>query len=552
MERNDISRRHFLRTGALAGAGLFWSVHSVPFLRLSEALAISADFTSISPIAPINGAFVSGAFNGDDITHPHDVLWNKEAFIRSKGGLPTTRQQTNVAIVGGGMSGLLSAYLLRDLSPMVLEQAPRLGGNSKGERFGDTSFSMGAAYFSVPEKGSEMEKLLRELSLTPRIESDEESRVFFRGKGLLNLWRGETDLSLKVEFQKVVEKLTAVNEAAYPSIPWDKESAVSKAELLALDASTAAHWLETNFPDLHPHIHEYFQLYCWSSFGGSLEELSAAQFLNFVAAETAGVATLPGGNSAIADAIGRALWTQNEQKLRCSCMVIEVKNTSEGVEILYEDAEGKLQILQAKAVVMAAPKYVARYLMPEISRERDAYWKDLNFRAYVVANVLLKNKVSDKAYDVFCLEGSVPPAPTFGDRTDRPFTDLVYADWAKRGSGKESVLTIYKPYPFDGARGLISSDVAHGRIVRDLEKDLPQTLAGLGIPLDAVAGIRVTRWGHALPLAQPGRLTDTSLALLGAPEGKVAFANQDNYMNPAFESCLAAANAAAAFVRATL
>jgi hypothetical protein len=132
-------------------------------------------------------------------------------------------------------------------------------------------------------------------------------------------------------------------------------------------------------------------------------------------------------------------------------------------EILFEDKDGTLRIIRAQAVVVAAPKYVARFIVSGINNQRDEAWKNLNFRAYVVANVHLKTPVTPTAFDCFALEGSVPDAPSFGHRTDRAFADFVFAGWARRDSGT-SILTLYKPYPFDGARSLLTGDTAFDRI----------------------------------------------------------------------------------------
>ncbi|MGZ3695729.1 MAG: hypothetical protein ACXWQO_16640, partial [Bdellovibrionota bacterium] len=142
-----------------------------------------------------------------------------------------------------------------------------------------------------------------------------------------------------------------------------------------------------------------------------------------------------------------------------------------------------------------------------------------------------------------------PAAPTFGARTDRPWADFVFAGWANQADSVSSILTLYKPYPFEGARSLITSDVAHQRIKEEVEKELPKTLSALGMKGNSIDGIRITRWGHSLPLAQPGLLSGETLDLLRAPHGKIAFANQDNYMSPAFESCFAAAKEAAAILK---
>jgi glycine/D-amino acid oxidase-like deaminating enzyme len=502
-----------------------------------------------SPLLRLAGSFVSGTYNGDDTSHPHEALWDLENYIRGKGGRPTEVETARAVVVGGGMAGLLSAYFLRDLSPVLLEQAPQFGGNAKGEEYRGTSFSIGAAYTTIPEPGGDVATLFQELGLASagRREAQDDSKVCFHG--LKRLWKGETDPAAAAAFREVSEKLTAVYEDAYPDIPWTPESKLSREQFDALDRETAQGWLRRTFPNLHPHVEEFFQVYCWSSFGGSLEELSAAQFLNFVASETQGEQALPGGNSAITRGLWQALGGATEPRLRAGALALEVKNVADGVEVLYEDAAGKLRRLRAKCAVVAAPKLVARYIVKGLDPARDALWKELTYRAYVVANVLLKRRAPDSSYDVFRLEGAVPAAPSFGSRTDRAFTDFIFADWANAGRGEASVLTFYRPYPFEGARSILMNDASFGRVRGEIEAGLPKLLAELGIEDGEVAGVRLTRWGHAMPLARPGLASEEASRKLGAPHGKIAFANQDNCVNPAFETCFAAAKAAADFAR---
>jgi hypothetical protein len=57
-----------------------------------------------------------------------------------------------------------------------------------------------------------------------------------------------------------------------------------------------------------------------------------------------------------------------------------------------------------------------------------------------------------------------------------------------------------------------------------------------------IDGIRMTRWGHALPVAKVGAvasgLADQASQTI---EDRIVFANQDNWLNPSFEVAFAAA-----------
>ena len=61
----------------------------------------------------------------------------------------------------------------------------------------------------------------------------------------------------------------------------------------------------------------------------------------------------------------------------------------------------------------------------------------------------------------------------------------------------------------------------------------------LDVPVAAVSQVRMTRWGHALPINRPGLIADGTVEALRRPlEGKIFFVNQDNWALPAVENCL--------------
>jgi len=75
--------------------------------------------------------------------------------------LPKPSAEYDVVIVGGGPSGLMSAYRLRNLNFLLLEKEPRLGGNAISERWRGVWYSTGAAY----QSDDRMEALCVELGM---------------------------------------------------------------------------------------------------------------------------------------------------------------------------------------------------------------------------------------------------------------------------------------------------------------------------------------------------------------------------------------------------
>jgi hypothetical protein len=238
--------------------------------------------------------------------------------------------------------------------------------------------------------------------------------------------------------------------------------------------------------------------------------------------------------------------------LRAGAFVIDVSRTTEGVRICYENSDRKLKTVLAQSCVVACPKVAARYVISGLSKEQDEAMKGIHSRAYLVANILIQGRVPSPGYDVFRLADSVPTDPK--RETDlRPFTDLIFAGWAGHDRTENSVLTLYKGLPYDGARQYAFSPFFYERHKGYIETALPSLLTALGVAPDRVADIRMTRWGHALPIAATGLYSSGALERASAPmEGRIFFAQQDNYANPSFESAVGSAILAATGARRAL
>ena len=550
---HNLHRRQFLtRSLQVMSALSLGGAWLKPACALADHSSFRDDVERASPLTNIAGAFDSSTLTGDNFNKPHDLLRRLDAYLESRGGWPASVSETHdVIIVGGGLSGLLSAHELRDKKWVVFEQAERFGGNSKSEIHGGLRFGLGPAYVSLPEAGSPEEGLFNELGLLKeaRVERSSESRVIFGG--LKDFWKGETEPGARDCLARIEAAIQICNDRAFPEIPWQPGGDLTREETVELDRFTALQWLEAQGP-LHAHVREYFQLYCWSAFGGSIEEISAAQFLNFVASEANGILVFPGGNGRLTEALFHSLKRINPSGLKPGTIVLDVAQSGDRVEALVESADGVLYRIAAKSLIMTAPKYVARHILRKsLSTEQSHAWESINYRAYLVANVLVTfpQPVKAPAFDLFCLKGSAPDAPTFGRRTDRNCTDLVFANWADGEVQGQSVLTLYRPFPLDGARHfLMGFDVEKKKA--ELTAELKNWLPQIGMKEFSVDGVRLSLWGHSIPLAAAGLMASGVLDRIAQPIGRrIFFANQDDAVNPAFETCFASARRAALAAR---
>lgn len=523
-----MKRRDFIKSAISAAA-----LTSVPAKSLAKGSSwLSTTLSDDWPIARLSDYESSSSdFNGDNINRPHDLLWNIDDYLDKKGGEPPVTEDLDVVIVGGGIAGLSSAYYLRDKKIALLEQDHRLGGNSKGELYKDVAYSIGAAYLCEPSPDSPERWLLNDLNIfdKARRESSSETSVFFNRRFKSPFWNGASDPSSQQDFIKFHNRLREI----YNEADLGYESGFAREN----DGISAEDWLQKEFGDIHPHIKEYMQLYAWSSFCGSIDELSAFQFLGFIGPETGSLMAFPGGNSYIAQKMAQKIrQSAGEKSLRSNCMVLRVKTEGDSVVVLYEDGMGVLKKIRAKHVIMSCPKFVAKRLIPEMDSEQARAIEHLPYRAYVVANILTQQTIQSPSYELYCLQGKVPPAPTALKKGDRSFTDICFGSWAQQDQTQHGVLTLYHGLAFDGARQFLFSPSSHDKHRNAYLNDVEPILSAMNLSTNDILGIRLTRWGHALPLSRKGLLNEGHAQAASAPiRNRILFANQDNWMNPSFE-----------------
>src|SRR5438552_2558551 len=133
-----LSRRDFVRLTLQGGVAVLIGgcANFRPELSNSRDLDTSDASEFLKTYSPIDrtlGEVVPRQFSGGDVNdRPHGILWDLPGYFQTHKveGKP---EEASVVVIGGGMSGLFSTYALRKLQPILLEQAPRFGGNAKGQ-----------------------------------------------------------------------------------------------------------------------------------------------------------------------------------------------------------------------------------------------------------------------------------------------------------------------------------------------------------------------------------------------------------------------------------
>ena len=545
---SKLSRRTFLNSLGVAYTLLIYNSREL----ISPNFAYATKQNKKLSFGPINYNFDKKTapkffFGDENPDKRHQGLWNKSEYIKQNGGIPASSEHHKLVTIGAGIGGLLSSYLLKKYKPIILEQASRLGGNSKGQTWKGIPYSLGAAYFIKPEPNTDINRLVKELELDKiwTIKSTEDPVVI--NQSIFNeFWDGKTSKISKKQCKRIKKYFLSVynenNGSIYPEIPYINKA--TKDEVNRLDRiSFYDHVREVANEELYSDVEVAIEHYCWSSFNASAKEISAASGVNFFASEFGEIAILPGGNSKIAEKLVEKLVnTLPENSLRPSSIVIDVEVKSDFVQICYIDKMGNLKTVTADSVIMACPKFIVEKVLNDLEPERSRAISNIKYRSYLVANVLINRVPRKSFYDLYLLgDGTLYPGNTKESSDHTGATDIILANYAHSNSHHNpnySVLTLYRPIPYDNARSELLASDAYERFSKAFQDQINNDiLPFLGLKTEWIEEVRIARWGHPFPVALPGFISDGNPEILKKPfKEKVFFVEQDNWALPAFET----------------
>eukprot|EP00913_Durusdinium_trenchii_P006452 g6064.t1 len=462
-------------------------------------------------------------FTGDDFPDQHVPFHSDETPA-----LPKLRSlavdRARVAVIGGGISGLSTAYMLRRFNPVVFELRDRFGGAAQGGAWEDAPYTLGGAYVITPDSGGFLDTFYRDLRLHEHVRVDNDPlTVELNGKILTDFMQGEgfepADMPALNAYRELVNRMAG---PMYPDVPF------TAPWMLELDQLTLKQHIEREVALPIPALLiAGIQAYCYSSFGAGWEEISAASGWNFLAAEEFGRWVFPGGNAYMADRLWEELGALDANTpqgchpshLRAGCKVVDVRMDRSGdVRVTYQDRNGRYKIMLAEHVVMANSKHIVRHMLHDLRELDEAKYNamGLEYRAYAMINVLLNTEIPTDFYDIFLLRNGahLPPQP-----------------------GTRNVLTFFWPLSYPSGRFDLVLHDPYERFAGAIANQLREVLPTIGLTEAAVEEVRLTRWGHALPLAEPGFIASGAPGELLRPfEGRVHFVNQDNWALPAVEN----------------
>jgi len=198
--------------------------------------------------------------------------------------------------------------------------------------------------------------------------------------------------------------------------------------------------------------------------------------------------------------------------------------------------------LRARHAVLANAKSVAKYMLPELAAldpEKFEAIHQFTTCAYAVVNVLMERSSARRFYDLFLLgHGDFPMTEGSAEKALKVI-DVLDGGYAAVGGGAATILTLYWPLPWGSARFALLGPEGWSTFAAALAPQLRSILSLLGLESSSIHQIRMSRWGHAMPVARPDAIADGLPALLRRPIAeRIWFVNQDNWLLPAVETCL--------------
>jgi monoamine oxidase len=433
------------------------------------------------------------AVEGEDNRICHQVRDGK-TFTR-----PPASARHDVVIVGGGVSGLTAAYLLRQRDFLLLEKEPHWGGNSYLMEYQGNAYATGGAFL---EKSEVAYEFAQQIGLQPLPINNWDGSMI-KGEFIPDTWGDGLDklpypASIREGFKKFRKDILAIDV--------EKRSK----ELFGVPFS--------NFMKGYPtEIKQWWDAYGPSNWGAVSEETAAALAISTLQEMTVENRdderyTWPGGLGAISKKLSELLQSKFSDRMLNGATTIAVVPARNGVQVTYMHGS-ELKTVAAKAVIMATPKFITRRIVEGLPEKQNEAMRQMRYVPYPVVNLIFDKPVFNKGYDTWCPGNS--------------FTDFIVADWVvQKQPGyqqKANILTCYTPMREADRAYLLTESSAREvavKVLTDFQKLFPGSNVA---PLE----VHIYRRGHPMFTSTPGLFTEVQPVTRRAMD-RIFFANTDS------------------------
>ncbi|KAA3604209.1 MAG: NAD(P)/FAD-dependent oxidoreductase [Calditrichaeota bacterium] len=482
----------------------------------------------------------------DFFTEQHEITGKIVGVSKSFGHLlrsgiqnqtPTKFLKTQVAIIGSGISGLSAGWKFQksgfnDFHIFELEN--HFGGNSASGKNEISEFPWGAHYLPLPTK--ESKAVVEILEDFGAIESytvegipiykkefltrNPTERLWINGKwqeGIFPFERAsKEDLKQYLKFQKIIKKFQDFrDEEGKKAFAIPLRFSSQNPEILKLDKISMAEFLASK--NLNSERLIWFVNYGMrDDYGGTIENVSAWAGIHYYASRT--------GRSGYSDEGSQLTWAEGNgwfvknfaerlsPNLSKNELLFQIEEKESKVFLKFLNTQTK-QVTQVESdfVVLALPKFVVKYLLPEKPEEVNSF----DYSSWLVANLSVKEIPQNS--------GVKPSWDNVIFQSDS-LGYVIATHQTKPNKAISSVLTYYLPF-LKGKSERIKIEKNSWEdwkeiILKDLQKAHPEIEK-------LVTKIDVMIWGHGMIRPKVDFVWNPKIQKLAEPKGKIYFAHSD-------------------------